>query len=334
MPKRFFHALMHPVRRALGVATVIQRQDANRHQIERLRFELSRVRLLAEKAASLLEYSVVDEERVRCSLIYSRCRELVSLLEPQDLSGAEYVRVGRDMDGGYVMIEEALRGGKTAYSFGIADDASWDLAMAERGFDVYMYDPSISAPPFAHPQFRFEPAGVSGKDESPMMRSLQSWVAENGHSGEEGLVLKMDVEGCEWDVLDYAPTEVVAQFVQIALEYHSLSPAVDDELYTKITRVLAKLNRTHQCVHVHGNSASGVSWIGGMVLPSLMEATYVRRRDFEGRFSPNSRSFPTDVDRPTFRQAADIALGRFAPPPMGRCRVDEAGTEPVRGGDH
>ena len=46
------------------------------------------------------------------------------------------IRIGRKNDGGYIMADD-LRG-SVAYSFGISDDPSWDLAMAEHGYSVYV----------------------------------------------------------------------------------------------------------------------------------------------------------------------------------------------------
>ena len=44
----------------------------------------------------------------------------------KDVEGFDYIRVGRDNDGGYVMVND-FDDVKNAYSCGINDDVSWDL---------------------------------------------------------------------------------------------------------------------------------------------------------------------------------------------------------------
>ncbi|MDR2776538.1 MAG: hypothetical protein LBB17_00620 [Puniceicoccales bacterium] len=59
---------------------------------------------------------------------------------PKDVVDKNLVRIGCDHDGGYIMVDDF---GKcdAAYSFGIGNDVSWDLDIAKRGIDVFMYDP-------------------------------------------------------------------------------------------------------------------------------------------------------------------------------------------------
>ena len=65
-----------------------------------------------------------------------------------DVLGAKYRRVGRDFDGGYVMLDDfSSQKFDAAYSFGINDDVSWDEAMAALGMDIFMYDHTIEKLP-------------------------------------------------------------------------------------------------------------------------------------------------------------------------------------------
>jgi hypothetical protein len=67
-----------------------------------------------------------------------------------------YVRMGKKFDGGYVMLDSFNRQNvDAAYSFGIDNDVSWDLDMARRGIDVFMFDHTISKLPRDHTKFHF-----------------------------------------------------------------------------------------------------------------------------------------------------------------------------------
>ncbi|MBQ4430570.1 MAG: hypothetical protein II877_03625, partial [Synergistaceae bacterium] len=123
--------------------------------------------------------------------------ELQELLHVGKAVGFGLVRVGRDNDGGYVMLDDF--GGGIAYSFGIAGDVSWDKDMASRGYDVYMYDHTIDGLPEDNPRFHWSKLGISdGMTHDGRLKSLEELIASNGHEGKHNMILKMDVEGAEW----------------------------------------------------------------------------------------------------------------------------------------
>ena len=122
----------------------------------------------------------------------------------------------------------------------------------------------------------------------------------------------MDIEGAEWDVFDETPSAIVQQFSQIVLEFHGLVPRRTANGSSLILKVLKKINETHQSIHVHANTASSTLWIGDIVLPSLLEVTFIRRRDFQHRLVSNGRRFPTELDQPTLAGLRDLDLGTFS----------------------
>ena len=174
-----------------------------------------------------------------------------------------------------------------------------------------MYDHTISDLPIQHPKFHYFQTGVTGHKKGENLKTLGDLIIENGHTKCKNLILKMDIEGSEWDVLEEISPEVIKQFSQIAIEFHGLSNSVYSDKCESIARVLKKINETHQSVHVHANSTGIPIWIGKLVLPAILEVTYVRRADMEGRLIQKSRQFPTKIDQPTFKNSPDMYLGNF-----------------------
>ncbi|MEO8682296.1 MAG: FkbM family methyltransferase [Vicinamibacterales bacterium] len=297
-------------RRLLGTDQIREQQqlfdwrNAQRHERQ--------MEILLQLGNSLA-YSRADPATLEASALYRRCAEIISLLAPMDVDGAAFVRVGQDHDGGYVMLD--VLGPDTvdaAYGFGISHDTAWDEAIAGRGIDVYMFDHTIASLPTGLPRCRAFAIGVTGHVKGPSLRTLRQLLDEHGHAASRRLIMKMDVEGCEWDVFDEAASDVIDQFSQIVVEYHRLTAAVHDPaMMASVRRVLAKLNRTHQCIHVHANGARLPLWIGPLVLPDILEVTYVRRTDWEGRLSVSRRQFPTEIDEPSSEGWPDIYLGTF-----------------------
>lgn len=234
---------------------------------------------------------------------WNRIKQLTAT---KDIAGVKYIRIGSDSDGGYILAD-TFSDANIVYSFGIAEEISFDLAMAHRGLPVYMYDHTISKLPEMNPNFHFFKTGICGEGERKSdLLSMKAIIEANGHQGRTDIILKMDVEGYEYDFLYTSDDAVLSQFSQIVLELHNISKY---EWVNRIVRALEKLNRTHQAVHVHANNGGGVFRVGDEWYPSLLEITYVRRSDFD--FIPNNRFFPTEIDRPCSNKIDEIFLGKW-----------------------
>ena len=308
--KAMLRALLRFGRRLLGTDQILQ---AQRQQLEYQRQMFGELRQQLLRANSLLKYSLVDPEKVRGSAVYQRCAEIISLLMPMDVAGGSYVRVGRKFDGGYVMLDNFSKDNvAAAYSFGISNDVSWDEAIAARGINVFLFDHTIDGLPRQHPQFHFAKLGVTGYQRGENLETLGGLLKKNAHAASNNLIMKMDIEGCEWDVFGAAPADVIGRFAQIVVELHGLCPAAPDPQYLLLVNVLKKINQTHQCVHVHANTNCDRLWVGDLVLPELLEVTYVRRSDFQNKLVANTRRFPTEIDQPTFEHMPDFELASFS----------------------
>jgi len=259
-----------------------------------------------------LKYASDDSESVRNTIAYKRTAEVIRLLTPMDIQNGTYVRVGRSYDGGYVMLDD-FHGIDAAYSFGIAGDVSWDESIAGRGIDVFMYDHSIQCLPKSNPRFHFFKVGISGSSNNNAigLKTLEQLIATNGHSQCSNLILKIDVEGYEWGVFTQCSQNVLAQFSQIVVEFHDLVTAFDGDRHREVVAALTRLNKTHQSVHVHANGHEIPIWISGLVLPPLLEVTYVRRNDYEKQLIANTRQFPTELDQCSAPGWPDIDLSYF-----------------------
>ncbi len=196
-----------------------------------------------------------------------------------------------------------------AYSIGINRDVSWDTDIANRGIDVFMYDHTIPGLPTAHPRFHFHRLGLTGTIPGDALRTLAHIVSDNHHDRHEQMLLKLDIEGAEWDALSHAPSALLARFSQIVIELHDLIPTTHDDHSALIPRVLEKLLETHRPVHVHGNSYRNSLVLPGLVLPACAEVTYVSRAVYGERLKPCTRLFPTQFDASNHRGRCDMLLG-------------------------
>lgn len=247
---------------------------------------------------------------VKDSIIYNRMKTIIDLLKPMEVENASYTRVGRDNDGGYVMLNK-FENLQAAYSFGIADDVSWDEYFANQNIIVYMYDHTIDKLPRKNKYFNFFRTGITGNITLDNTKTLEKLIIENNHQNYNNIIMKMDVEGCEWDILSQVSTQTLEKFSQIVIEFHDIFPDSSEHRYNEIINSLNKINRTHQVIHVHANTAGGIPYIiGDLILPNILEVTFLRR-SLENKFTTNNREFPTHLDQPTFRNWPEIFLGKF-----------------------
>lgn len=241
-------------------------------------------------------------------------KKLCDLLRLHEVPGLGLVRVGREHDGGYLMLDDfpgEAEGQRIAYSFGIFDDVSWDLAMAERGYDVFMYDHTIEACPGSHERFHYHKLGIGAhREPENLLCTLEELLAANGHEQAEHMILKMDVEGAEWQVLDLMPDGLLQRFDQIVLELHWLVTSTEEAKTQEMLRVLSRLGRTHALVHLHGNNNASHLELGGQVLPDVIEVTYVSRSTYQVH-ALRSAALPSSLDMPNCEFLPEIILGSW-----------------------
>ncbi len=217
-----------------------------------------------------------------------------------------YVRIGRQFDGGYIMVDD-FSNVKTIYSCGICDDVSWDMDMAERtGADIFMYDHTIDALPANHPKFHFFKTGIAGEYDAdhPELETLPRLIERNGHSDDRNMILKIDIEGAEYLTFAEMDHNTLTRFSQIVTELHFIA---QPDMESTICFVLEKLNATHQAVHIHANNNASFLFHRGKILPMTLEVTYIRKDRCQ--FKESTRFFPTELDMPNCPAAPDISIG-------------------------
>ena len=178
-------------------------------------------------------------------------RALLAALEPVTLQNCVMKRYGSANDGGYVMCENLLQDVQTAYSYGIGGNDEWGCEVSKAlKVPVHQYD-CFEPPTMACPGGQFvahdECVGpVAEKVESRVFDTVQNQITRNGDDGRR-LLVKMDVEGAEWESILATPDEVLATIDQLPMELHGTS-----EL--DFLEAVQKLKRNFYLVHLHFNN--------------------------------------------------------------------------------
>jgi Methyltransferase FkbM domain len=236
-------------------------------------------------------------------------RATLALISPVTVLNKPKRRVGGPNDGGYVMLDD-LDEVRTCYSLGVGPDVSWDIEMAENGAIVFQYDHTVEAPPVFHSNFRHFKIGITHDDAlAPNLKRLDTLLRDNGHTDRDDMVLKVDIEGYEWDALDVLDSSTFAGFLQIVVEFHGMRLLEVEGFRRRAHRVFSTLHRTHDVIHVHANNFMGMYNIKGIPIADCVELTFVNRKFYN--CASSRECFPGNLDSPNDPHRVDLVLGPF-----------------------
>ena len=178
---------------------------------------------------------------------------ILAELQPVVLKNCTFARFGSANDGGYLMCEDLIEPLDAAYSYGVGPNDDWGCDVSRRyHVPVYQYDcfdparPTCNGGTFVfHNECVGDHTGYRG---SRVFDTLENQITKNGDIGRR-LIIKMDIEGAEWDSLLAAPDELLAAIPQLAMEMHGYDNP-------KIVEVLRKLKRNFYLVNLHFNNWS------------------------------------------------------------------------------
>ncbi len=235
----------------------------------------------------------------------SYLKEIKKLLKVYTVYGIPFVRCGARHDGGYVMLDDFHRGG-IAYSFGINNDVSWDDDVADKGYDIFMYDHTVTELPKPRKEFHFFRKGIADDNVTEELDTLEAFVKRNNHTNCKNMILKMDVEGAEWGFLEKTSSELLKMFSQIVMEIHGI---FSESLKYKIIAGLNKLNSTHGVVHVHANNYGRVYECKELCIGDTLEVTWANKMIYE--MEEVEAVLPILLDSPNCQAAPEIVLGNW-----------------------
>jgi hypothetical protein len=223
-------------------------QDAFRNQ-SWIRITFVIIALAAGAAVVISDFVRGAEER--------KLREaILAELQPVVLKNCTLKRFGSANDGGYLMCENLIEPLDTGYSYGVGTNDDWGCEVSRRyHVPVHQYDCFDPARPTCDGgRFVLHNECVgnrTGYRDSHFFDTLENQISKNGDAGRR-VIIKMDIEGGEWESLLAAPDELLVSIPQLAMEMHGF----DDP---KILEVLRKLKRNFYLVNLHFNNWSCTS---------------------------------------------------------------------------
>jgi hypothetical protein len=214
-----------------------------------------------------------------------------------DIPGLAKRRYGSEGDGGYVILDAPL-GSKHLIGYGVDKDVSFENQLTSSwGIKAHVFDHTIDQTPEVGPNVTYVKEGLGTRDAGEL-RSLATHVKAYVPKGAD-YILKIDIEGAEWNVL---ATADLSRVTQLIVELH--------DLHEDYSKILKRINKNFYLVHAHGNNCHKQPWVitdRVSKIPRYLECTWVRKNLVRGAVLSDD-ALPGPLDIPNDPNTPDMAL--------------------------
>ncbi len=212
------------------------------------------------------------------------------------------MRFGRLKNGGYILFPKALKTVERIYSYGVdINNVDFDVAITKKlKVNCHCYGCSLEDLPQDKNFLIFHKEEIGAR-----LGTFSRHVMDNGDQG-KNILLKVDLEGWEWDFLEVFTEQDSRLIPQIVIEFHGL---LKPERWPRYANILKKINRYYYLCYVQATNTStdGIIFDGNLYLHNRYGATFLRK-DL-AQCSVNRRTkFPTKVDYPNLSGKPYISL--------------------------
>ena len=213
------------------------------------------------------------------------------------------IRFGPDSDGGY-LVPDDLAGVDTCFSPGVSEIAGFEEELTHREIKCFLADYSVDRPPVLNSLFDFEKKFIGAMNDDIYM-TLDSWVKIKA-SKKNNMILQMDIESSEYPVLLNASEDVLKRFRIMIIEFHLLDQLLNQQYFHIIRAVFSKILKHFDIVHIHPNNCCKEIDFGDIIIPPVMEFTFLRKDRIKSR--ERLTDFPNFLDFPNLPNKKDIVL--------------------------
>lgn len=217
-------------------------------------------------------------------------------------------RFGPNQDSGYVMMDNIFDASHIL-GYGIGGTATFENMVCETyGINGVIFDHTISHPPYIVPNITYIHEGISDKKE-PLLDTMTNHIEKYIPNG-KNVIVKMDIEGDEWKVFANIDDETLKRVNQLILEVHFVFTEKDNEL---IIRTLKKLQDHFYLYHIHGNNYSDLIEVDSMLVPDVLELSYVRKDLIDPQYveKATKEMYPSPFDYPNNKEKNDYSMDYF-----------------------
>ena len=204
--------------------------------------------------------------------------EIFAFLKPSIIKGLQPSRVGNEGDGSYYLLPD-FSNQDCVFSIGIGNEISFDNQLIHSVGKIIMIDHTIPefTPPHRSMTMLHKKMSLIQSDQEVNFSQLFRTYPSKDY------ILKMDIEGDEWNILNSIDSKDLAKFRQIVIELHGITKLKSSNLRLEVLKILKKINYTHAVFFLHANNNGDFRIFGDLFIPDIIEVSFARRSDYEIR---------------------------------------------------
>lgn len=215
----------------------------------------------------------------------------LNLFTPYWYDGLVKERVGSNNDGGYIIASDT-----TDYDVILSGGAGYNISFEENltkklNTKCFIFDHSVKLNP--------KDSRIYFIKKKLTKNTQEFFEIIDRHNN---VFLKLDIEGAEFDIISGLNDKQISKLKQLVIEFHH--PYNSEKI-----QILKKLYKYHKLIHIHGNNCCGCYNINNILMPKIIEMSFIRLADHT--FYSNIRKLPTSIDQPNLRNRSDIVLDYY-----------------------
>jgi hypothetical protein len=237
------------------------------------------------------------------SISQSRLVHIIRLISTPRPNQFQLMRIGSHNDGGYLAINDFSKD-DTLVSLGIGDNIDFERDISSHVGKILAFDHTVDLSSSEITNLTFCKVGVKAKS-TPGFTTLAKIVEENSLTGD--LILKIDIEGWEWEVLDSLNSLELSRFKQIIGEFHGFHEIRNFDL---IERVVNKLSEYFVVTNSHANNWGAYQIIQRVAVPDVVEISWLRK-DRSNLIPTNAPNRFENLNTPNNPSSLDLGYNFF-----------------------
>lgn len=197
---------------------------------------------------------------------------IIESTRPYILDG-KLVRYGRNIDGGYIVNKKYTEISEVLYTYGVGDDISFerDLLNDNPMYKCNLYDPAVKVWPTINGNVHKYVEGLSIEKKDNYDSFFNH--LKNNNDEDKKILLKIDIEGAEFDFLNNVDLDKLDNVVQMVIEFH-----LEDNYINDFINITNRINEYYYIIHLHGNTYRPFVKVGNCDFPQVPEITYVNKK--------------------------------------------------------
>lgn len=228
-------------------------------------------------------------------------KETINFFKPKKLSdNFIFTRLGKNSDGGYVVVENLLKDVEIGYSFGVGDTWDFEKDLRKYDVDIYMFDGTINT-------IETNDDNILFYKEMITENSIKDLLIRFDHFS-NNILLQCDIEGFEWKLFESTPDFLMENFSQIVIEFHGLYNYLGTTNgIERINKICTETFKNFIPVHIHPNNFGVFCYFFDNCVPNTFEVTFVRK-DLITYNNDNVKLYKEGLDFPNSTNVSEVVF--------------------------